>query len=157
MKKLLILITAVLLCLGFISCNTMNIFNKEKTSLSYHTKNLEKALENTTPKIRILDMNIYSEIVVDEEDIRILKDLVLSLKDNNFIPKEELPKKPLFKLFANIDKEIYVLDIFGDDLVTLYPWDSDFDKDYISLKEVPNSFKLEPFCHYVFEKKQDDK
>lgn len=155
MKKILLLAFPLLLCLGFISCNSLNIFNKEKTSLSYHTDNLGNSLKKNSPKIRILDMNIYSELIVDEEDIRILSDLIFSLKDDNFIPSEEIPKKPLFKLFVDVGEDKYVLDIFGDDLITIYPWDSHLEKDYISLKDVPNAFKLEPFCHYAFNKKED--
>ena len=128
----------------------------DETAVIQNTKLFRESLKENTPKIRILDMNIYSEVIVDKEDIRILSDLLSSLKDDNFIEKEDLPKKPLFKLFVDINEEIYVLDVFGDDFITIYPWDSDFDKDYISLNEVPNAFKLEPFCQYVFEKKQDN-
>ncbi|WP_415336528.1 DUF4883 family protein, partial [Clostridium perfringens] len=100
------------------------------------------------------DMNIYSEVIVDNEDVRIIDDLLKSLKDSNFINEEPLPNKPLYKIFIDLNSEKYVIDIYGDDLITLYPWDSDVRKDYLSLKDIPNSFKLEPFCQYVFNKKQ---
>ena len=97
---------------------------------------------------------IYSEVIVDNEDVRIIDDLLKSLKDSNFINEEALPNKPLYKIFIDLNSEKYVIDIYGDDLITLYPWDSDVRKDYLSLKDIPNSFKLEPFCQYVFNKKQ---
>ena len=100
-------------------------------------------------------INIPSkEVIVDNEDVRIIDDLLKSLKDSNFINEEALPNKPLYKIFIDLNSEKYVIDIYGDDLITLYPWDSDVRKDYLSLKDIPNSFKLEPFCQYVFNKKQ---
>ncbi len=33
-------------------------------------------------------MNIYSEVIVDNEDVRIIDDLLKSLKDSNFINEE---------------------------------------------------------------------
>ncbi|EGT3616627.1 hypothetical protein FHH43_10340 [Clostridium perfringens] len=146
----------LILCfsLALISCSKANIFPKEKPSLNYHTKNLSEIVSKDNVKIRILDMNIYSEVIVDSEDSRILEDLLKSLKDSNFIQEEPLPNKPLYKFFIDLNSTKYVIDIYGDDLLTLYPWDSDVSKDYISLKDTPNAFKLEPFCQYVFNKKQ---
>ncbi|MPQ44121.1 DUF4883 family protein, partial [Clostridium tarantellae] len=43
-------------------------------------------------------------------------------------------------------------DVYGDNLICIYPWDGIYTKDYISLKNIPNAFKLEQFCKYIFEK-----
>ena len=32
----------------------------------------------------------------------------------------------------------------------MYP--SKYEKDYLSLKDIPNAFKMEQFCEYIFEK-----
>lgn len=146
----------IILCfsLALTSCSKADIFTKEKPSLNYHTKNLSEIASKDNVKIRILDMNIYSEVIVDNEDARIVEDLLKSLKDSNFIQEEPLPTKPLYKFFIDVASTKYVIDIYGDDIMTLYPWDSDISKDYISLKDTPNAFKLEPFCQYVFNKKQ---
>ena len=147
MKKITkIFLITLCFSLLLISCSKINIPSKEKPSLNYHTKNLSELVSKNNIKIRLLDMNIYSEVIVDNEDVRIIDDLLKSLKDSNF--------KPLYKIFIDLNSEKYVIDIYGDDLITLYPWDSDVRKDYLSLKDIPNSFKLEPFCQYVFNKKQ---
>ncbi|MGG5461588.1 DUF4883 family protein [Clostridium sp. B9] len=152
-KKLLILIITLIMCVGLISCSKNNFLNKEKPSLNYHTESLKEDLAKSKPKVRILDMNIYSETVVNEEDIRIVKDLTDSLKDDNFLKEEDIPKKPLYKFFIDVNSNKYVIDIYGDDFLTLYPWDSTLSKDFITLKDVPNAFKLEAFCQYAFDKK----
>ncbi|EOU1594143.1 DUF4883 family protein [Clostridium perfringens] len=156
MMKKITKIFLITLCFSLIliSCSKINIPSKEKPSLNYHTKNLSELVSKNNIKIRVLDMNIYSEVIVDNEDVRIIDDLLKSLKDSNFINEEPLPNKPLYKNFIDLNSEKYVIDIYGDDLITLYPWDSDVRKDYLSLKDIPNSFKLEPFCQYVFNKKQ---
>ncbi len=48
-------------------------------------------------------MNIYSEVIVDNEDVRIIDDLLKSLKDSNFINEEPLPNKPLYKIFIDLN------------------------------------------------------
>lgn len=156
MIKRLTKIFLIIFCFSFllISCSQIIISPKEKPSLNYHTKNLSNIVSKDNIKIRILDLNIYSEVIVDPEDVRIIDDLLKSLNDSNFINEESLPSKPLYKIFIDLDKEKYVIDVYGDDIITLYPWDSDINKDYLSLKDTPNSFKLEPFCQYVFNKKQ---
>lgn len=147
-----IFLTFLCVSLIFISCTKINSSYKEKSSLNYHTENLKSNILNNDLKIRILDMNIYSELIVDNEDERILYDLLNNLKDSNFIKKETLPNKPLYKFFIDLSSEKYVIDIYGDDLITLYPWDSDINKDFLSLKDIPNAFKLEAFCQYAFNK-----
>lgn len=152
-KKVLIIIGSLIMCLGLISCNKNILFEKEKTSLNYHTEKLKEDLAKSNPKIRILDMNSYSETIIKEEDVRIIKDLTENLKDENFLKEEEIPKKPLYKFFIDVNSNRYVIDTYGDDFITLYPWDSTISKDFITLKDVPNAFKLEAFCQYAFDKR----
>ena len=38
------------------------------THLNYHTKNLSELVSKNNIKIRLLDMNIYSEVIVDNEE-----------------------------------------------------------------------------------------
>ncbi|NGT41419.1 DUF4883 family protein, partial [Clostridium perfringens] len=73
MMKKITKIFLITLCFSLllISCSKINIPSKEKPSLNYHTKNLSELVSKNNIKIRLLDMNIYSEVIVDNEDVRI--------------------------------------------------------------------------------------
>ncbi|EGT0696774.1 hypothetical protein GW966_13215, partial [Clostridium perfringens] len=105
MMKKITKIFLITLCFSLIliSCYKINIPSKEKPSLNYHTKNLSELVSKNNIKIRVLDMNIYSEVIVDNEDVRIIDDLLKSLKDSNFINEEPLPNKPLYKIFIDLN------------------------------------------------------
>ncbi|EOU2074265.1 hypothetical protein C5S22_14765, partial [Clostridium perfringens] len=107
MMKKITKIFLITLCFSLllISCSKINIPSKEKPSLNYHTKNLSELVSKNNIKIRLLDMNIYSEVIVDNEDVRIIDDLLKSLKDSNFINEEALPNKPLYKIFIDLNSE----------------------------------------------------
>ncbi|MHC9413496.1 DUF4883 family protein, partial [Clostridium perfringens] len=49
------------------------------------TNNLSELVSKNYIKIRVLVMNIYSEVIVENEDVRIIDDLLKSLIDSNFI------------------------------------------------------------------------
>lgn len=138
----------------FLGCNTINISPYNKPSLNYYTYKLSELISNDSFEIHILDRNIYKNISVNTEDISTLNDLLKNLKDDNYISEKptDLPSKPLYTLFITTKKGKMLLDVYGDDLIAIYPWDGKYEKDYLSLKEIPNAFKMEQFCQYVFEK-----
>lgn len=114
---------------------------------------LKDTLSTTPFRSRILNMTLYKEIAVDEEDNKVFLDMLSTLKDDYFVARpSDLPQSPLYRIYITSGDDRYVLDVYGDDLITIYPWDGVLEKDFISLKNIPNSFKMEPFCKYVFEK-----
>ena len=155
MRKKIILISLILtFILSMFSCNSLEYIKYEKPSINYYTSNLSDLVSDCDYEIQILDTNVYRTMEVDKEDVRILPDLINSLKPDNFLSQqpEGLPNKSIYKLFITSGNNKMVLDVYGDDIIAIYPWDGDFEKDYLSLKGVPNSFKMEQFCKYVFEK-----
>lgn len=153
-KKIMLLTIIMTLTLILFSCSPLKYIKYEKPSLSYYTSKLYDLSSNDNLEIQILDTNVYRTIEVDKEDIRIISDLISNLKADNFLAQipEGLPAKSLYKLFITSGNDKMVLDVYGDDTITIYPWDGDFDKDCLTLKGIPNSFKMEQFCKYVFEK-----
>ena len=88
MKKITkIFLITLCFSLILISCSKINIPSKEKPSLNYHTKNLSELVSKNNIKIRVLDMNIYSEVIVDNEDVRIPSKISLSFEENHLTDK----------------------------------------------------------------------
>lgn len=155
MKKKLMLFTTILTFTLFVfGCSPLEYIKYEKPKINYYTTKLSDLVNNKDYEIQILDTNVYRTIDVDKEDVRIIPDLINNLKSDNFLTEEPegLPVKSMYKLFIMSKDNKMVLDVYGDDIISIYPWDGDFEKDYLSLKGVPNAFKAEQFCKYVFEK-----
>lgn len=153
-KKIMLVAVILTLVLGIFGCSPLEYIKYDKPSINYYTTKLYDMASNDDFQIQILDTNVYRTIEVNKEDVRIINDLIINLKSDNFLTEEPegLPAKSMYKLFITSGNSKMVLDVYGDDIVTVYPWDGDFDKDCLSLKGVPNSFKMEQFCKYVFEK-----
>ncbi|MGL5245685.1 MAG: DUF4883 family protein [Sarcina sp.] len=152
-KKLL---TSILIILSFnmISCSKISYIINKKPSNDYYTQCLYKDINEYNFNISILDTNVYAEITVDKEDNRILNDMISSLTPESYLTEipTNLPNKPLYNIYIKSDKNKFVIEVYGDNIISIYPWDGNYSKDYISLSNVPIAFKLEQFCKYAFEK-----
>ena len=142
MIKYIKMFTLIILVTLLSGCTLENIFNREKPNSNYYTYELSNLISDNSFEIHILDRNVYRNISVTNEDLSILDDLLKNIKDS----------KPIYTLFITTEKEKMILDVYGDDLISIYPWDGKYEKDYLSLKDIPNAFKMEQFCEYIFEK-----
>ena len=101
----------------------------------------------------LLETNYSTELDVNQVGKDTLKDFFASLSENSFITDKEtlinLPEKPIYKLYINIDKEKYVVNIFSEDLVTVHPWDGLFSQDYITMTYSPKAYNLFGLCDYL--------
>lgn len=154
MKKAIRIALIILLTLFLYGCNISKYIKIEKPSNYYYTKNLLSLVNNEKCDVQILDTNVYHEEIVMKEDIPVIHDMIKSLQSENFLKEvpEDLPKTPLYKLFIESEGNKMIIDVYGSDIITIYPWDGDFEKDYITLDNIPNAYKMEQFCKYVLEK-----
>ena len=131
MHKYIKMFTFIFFVTLFSGCTTGHILNKEKPNSNYYTYKLSNLISNGSYEIHVLDRNIYRNISVSEEDISILNDLLKNIKETNFLSEKpiDLPSKSIYTLFITTDKEKMVLDVYGDDLISIYPWDGTYDKD----------------------------
>ena len=98
-----------------------------------------------------MDTNFYKELELSKDSITTIKDFVHNLKKVNFIdlPKD-LPNKPKFKLYLNFDKEKYVINIYTEKYISIYPWDGDYSMDYIDMTGVYLNYNLYGLCINAF-------
>lgn len=154
MIKHIKMFTLIILVTLLSGCTLENPFNREKPNSNYYTYELSNLISDNSFEIHVLDRNVYRNIAVTSEDLSILDDLLKNIKDNNYLLEkpDDLPDKPIYTLFITAEKEKMVLDVYGDNLISIYPWDGRYEKDYLTLEDIPNSFKMEQFCEYIFEK-----
>ena len=153
-KKFSLLIILFTLIVLFIGCsNPKYIKLSKKTSNSFYSQNLYKLIKTDDFKLTILDSNFYKELSVDNENKLVIRDFLSSLSKNNFITKpENLPSKPVYKIFIKFSHDKYVINIFNENLVSIFPWDATYEEDYISTDEVPIRYNLFNFANNFFNK-----
>lgn len=149
MKRIKLLIF-LCFCILLTGCN-FNL-NKEKNWNNFYTKQLAKALDsNNSFAFSVTDTNFYKELTLSPEDATSLKSFISSLKSENFIAKpKDLPQKPKYKLYLKFKNEKYVIDVYTEKYITLYPWDGYYEMDYIDMTDIFLNYNLYGLCFNSF-------
>ncbi|WAG42462.1 DUF4883 family protein [Clostridium estertheticum] len=156
-KKYILLIMCISFSLSLFGCKynfNKSIFTKNKPSNYYYTKLLMNDLSSETPKeLYALYMNFYKKKDFSKEDSTILVNFFNSLTNTSFIDKPtNLPAKPLYKIFLTFSKDKYVLNIYNERYISIYPWDGDYKMDYIDTSKMFKAYNLYGLCKYLIPK-----
>lgn len=160
LKKIFLYIVIVLLIpLILIGCRVklgsyiINNFTvtRSKPNNYYYTNNLAKNLTLETEfKVKLLDTNFYKEKDLSKEDVDTIKNFAKSLKKSNFIDKpKELPDKPLYKIFLTFSKDKYVINVYNEKYIAVYPWDGSYTMDYVDMDGIQTLYNLFGLCKYL--------
>ena len=158
-KKLQYIIILLFVSVIFIGCTikigsyTVNnlTVTKKKPNNFYYTNNLAKNLTlDSSIKINLLDTNFYKEKELSLEDIATVKNFTKALKKSNFIEKpKELPEKPTYKLFFSFSKERYVVNVYDEKYISIYPWDGIYSMDYVDMEGIQPLYNIYGLCKYL--------
>lgn len=149
-KRKIILILFFLFLLS--GCSSS--FNDKKPSTSYYTNLLEAALA-AEPKsnIVLLDLNFYKERPLQGEEVTFVKNFFKYLNKQSFIQKPaDLPQNPLYKYFFTFTETKYVINVYNDKYLSIYPWDGNYLEDYVSMDGVVKAYNLYNLCKYFIPK-----
>lgn len=144
----------------FTGCNvTLPYKNGIKPNSYYYTNLLAKDLSlEKGYKILEIDMNFYNEEAIDKGNIDTIKGFIHLLKDKNFVKKpKDLPSKPLYKMIFTFAKDKFVINVYNQNYISIFPWTGDYDMDYISMTSLPISYNLFNLSKYIIpdERKSD--
>lgn len=145
MKKGSLIFLILVLILGIFAGGNLYL-NKKKPSNYFYTNSIAKNLTlSTNYKVQILDTNYYKTEDLSVENIDILKSFLGELRKPNFIAKPVTNlNKPQYKIFFTFydTGEKYVINVYDEEFISIYPWDGNFPMDYISMKEIPLRYNL---------------
>ena len=125
--------------------------NVTKPSSYYYTNLLAKdsGLEKKY-KVLIIDMNFYNERLINNGNIDTVNSFIHSLTNKNFISKpKDLPSKPLFKIIFSFSKDKFVINVYNENYLSIFPWTGNYEMDYISMKDIPVSYNLLNLSKYI--------
>jgi hypothetical protein len=158
-KKFLTLTAALITSIFFFGCSAkfgnvvINNFTLtiKKPNLYYYTNLISKLLsKDSNIEVKVLDTNFYKEKELSKDDIITIKNFTKGLKTYNFLEKpKNLPVDPAYKLFLTLDNEKYVINVYNEKYLGVYPWDGSFPMDYIDMTGTSNLYNLFGLCQYL--------
>ncbi|ASW42494.1 DUF4883 family protein [Clostridium isatidis] len=153
MKKLISYIVILIIPLLFVSCNINTAQYskpKNKPSLDYYTNEIYRRLmSNEEYKLIVFDMDFYVSYDVNENEHSILPEFFDALKTENFEAKTEINSSPKFKLIVEFSDFKYIINIYDEEVVSIYPWDGIYEEDILSMEDIPDYYNLYKFCEYI--------
>ncbi|MFT8315819.1 MAG: DUF4883 family protein [Clostridium sp.] len=154
-NKLIYIGIIIIIVFSFTGCslssNSNSFLNPKKPYNFYYTNLLTRdiELENSFLGI-VLDTNFYKEQTFTSEQNATAKNFILHLHRNDFISKpKDLPAKPPYKIYFTFKTDKYVLEIYNEKYISVYPWDGSYDKDYVDMSNIPTSYNLYYLCKYI--------
>lgn len=156
MKKGSLILLILVLISSIILTFRMHL-TKEKPSNYFYTNSLAKNLtlcDNL--EVTVLDTNFYKTEPLPKEDVELVKMFLKELRKPNFIQQSSIQtQKPEYKIFFTFKdtNEKYIINVYTNELVTIYPWDGDFTMDCVNMKNVHIRYNLYAICKNSFMKK----
>lgn len=145
------LFTYVLIVSIFTSCTYP--LDNNKSNNYYYTNLVAKHIKlNNKLDIKVMDTNFYKELDLSKDNISTIKNFINNLKGTNFINKPaDLPKKPEYKLYLKFTKAKYVINVYSERYITIYPWDGNLTMDYIDMNGIYTNYNLYGLCKSIFQ------
>ena len=152
-KRILYLLILILFVIPLSSCS---VLNNAKPNKFYYTNLLAKDLTNEKAlKINIMDTNYYKQLSLSTKDNLALYDFLKSLKPNNFVTKPSaLPAKAIYKIFIIIGKNEYIINVYTEKYLTIFPWDGDYEMDYIDMTGIYENYNIYNLCKFIYTPKE---
>jgi hypothetical protein len=138
-------------------CNynfSKSIFIKSKPNNYYYTNLLMKDLSLEKPvELYALYMNFYKKKDFSKEDLSTFSDFFNSLNKDSFVEKPaKLPDKPLYKIFLTFSENKYMINVYNENIISIYPWDGAYGMDYIDTSKMYKAYNLYGLCKYLIPK-----
>lgn len=154
-KTLYSLLLVLLMSAFFFGCgeNTNTIYyNNKKPNNFYYTNLLSKNIKlKSSTKCKAIDMNYYREIELEKDNLSKIAAFLDKLNKENFIEApHDLPQKPKFKLSFISDNDIYVINVYNNKYISVYPWDGSYEMDFIDMTSIPASLNIFEICKFLY-------
>jgi len=156
MKKFLRSLLFVLLISAFFfgcgeNVNIINYTNKKPNNF-YYTNLLCKNIKlKSNTKCKAVDMNYYKEIELDKDNLNKIAAFLDKLNKDNFIQApNDLPQKPKFKIFITSDKDNYIINVYNNKYISIFPWDGSYQMDFIDMTSIPASLNIFEICNFLY-------
>jgi hypothetical protein len=155
MKKLLSLFLLITTILTLSSCSNQGLkysLKDKKPSTYYYTDVLVKeAKAHGISNVLVLETNLNKERNLKDEDVETLMSFFKSIKTKNFLASApELTKNPEFRFYITTNGDKYVINVYNEKYIAIFPWDGAYSMDYIDMSSVKPLYNLYSLCKYLY-------
>lgn len=152
MKKLISLFIIIVMSISLLGCKST--FTTEKPGKDYYTKKLISDLSTyENCHSNAVYMNFYKGKRLEVDELLTARKFLKYLQPENFIAKpEDLPDMPMYKMYFTFENSKYVLNIYNQKYISIYPWDGEYKMDFIDISNCYTSYNLFSLCEYIFDK-----
>lgn len=156
MRKLLSSFFIILICsfmlMGCVKEIPLDLLNKNKPNNFYYTNILAKNITlEKNYKCIVMESNFFKEKELSNENKIIIENFLKLLNKKNFTNKpKDLPKNPTYKIFFKFKDSKYIINIYNEKYISVYPFDGKYPMDYIYIYDIPAAYNLLNLCNYIF-------
>ena len=149
MKKF-ILFSILFISLNFISCSTIEYSSsKKKPSEAHYSENLKELVTANISEVKLIENKFYKEVILDKNSTKLISDMINELDLKAIALPLSSDIECLFKLHIQNNTQKYVIDVYGNDIISIYPWDGVYEKDFLDISSLPLSLKAESICNFI--------
>jgi len=121
----------------------------KQTPNFYTNEVYKKILNDEDYSLEVFNLNMYKTIPVSNTENEILENFIQSLSIEDYKEVDIPTDKELYQLRVNFSGTKYIIQVYNSSLVTLYPWDGNFQEDIITVTNVPTHYNLLDFCQHI--------
>lgn len=138
----------------FIGCNLSDPkyihLDSKKNNYFYTNEIYSKLMNKNDFSLEVFDTNLYKSINVNSNEYSIIENFIHSLTHDNF-QEDGLPNElePYQIRLTFTDGSKYIIKVYNYDMISLYPWDGNYEEDIINMNNVPKKFNLYDFCKHI--------
>lgn len=150
MKYIKLIKLSVILLICFAASGCSSLFNQEKPYTFYYTNMLSKNFHTEKQiKASLIDTSYYKNHNLSSSEIKDFYNFFEALQKHNYIKRPKgLPVKPIYRMFFTFSKDKYILDVYNEKYISIYPWDGTYEKDFLSISDIPASINPYNLCKY---------
>ena len=149
MKKLFVFIFIFITTL-LVSCSNIEYSrNVTKPVENYYTKSIKSLKSEEIKEIKLIENKFYKEVILDKTSSNLILEMINSLDESKTVEALNDYIECLFKLHIESNSNKYVIDVYGNDIISIYPWDGIYEKDFLDISSLPLSLKAESICNFL--------
>lgn len=126
---------------------------KEKESPNFYINEISSKLLNGEDfSLEIFNTNLYKKIKIDDSEKVVINNFINSLAYSNYIDNEKPITDEIYEMRILFDDEKYIIKVYNENIVTVFPWDGIYEEDIINMVNVPQRNNPMDFCKNIEER-----
>jgi len=121
-----------------------------KESPDFYINEINSRILNSEDySLEIFNTNLYKKIKIDDTEKVVIENFINSLANANYIDNEKPSTQEVYQMRITFNDEKYIINIYNESMVTVFPWDGIYDEDIINMVNVPERYNLLDFCENI--------